>query len=143
MVLAGWIALACAEGDKDGAVEDSATAGSEDTGDATTLTGTTLQEVQDQVFTPSCALSYCHDTDAVDRPRLVEGLAWGDLVGQPSSQLPGPILVVPGQPTNSYVVMKLNGVAGIYGAPMPYGGDLHPTLITLVEKWISDGALDN
>lgn len=137
-----WIALGCADGD-DEAVGTADTASADDTGDATTFTGTTLQEVQDQVFTPSCALSYCHAADAVGRPRLVEGLAWGDLVGQPSSQLPGPILVVPGEPTNSYLVMKLNGVPGIYGARMPFGGDLHPTLITLVEKWISDGALDN
>lgn len=117
------------------------------TSDSETATVTedmvTLSEVQTQVFTPSCALAHCHDAEAQDRPVLVAGSAWSEIVGVESSAVNGAILVVPGEPTSSYLAMKLNGTTGIDGARMPFGGSLDPTLVTLVEKWILGGALDN
>jgi hypothetical protein len=136
-----------------GACGKDAADGTADTGPATetsptdpTATGelTTLTEVQGQVFTPSCAQSYCHDADAPStRPRLTPEHAYGDLVNQGASGVPGAILVVPGEPTNSYLIMKLQGIPGIDGSQMPLGVNMDPLLITLVEKWILEGALDN
>lgn len=118
-----------------------------DTGGTGSVTVTenevTLSEVQKRVFTPSCALANCHDAAAPRTPHLVEGQSWSELVGVQSAVIPSATPVVPGEPTNSYLVLKLNGTIGIAGVQMPFGTNMDPTLVTLVEKWILAGALDN
>ncbi len=58
---------------------------------------------------------------------------------------PGATLVIPGDPDNSYLVKKLEGSADIAGQRMPRGNG--PFLIegqmTVIRKWIQDGAQNN
>ena len=44
------------------------------------------------------------------------------LVGVPSNEESGLLRVKPGVPDSSYIVLKLEGSAGIVGAQMPFGG---------------------
>lgn len=100
----------------------------------------TFAEVQSQAF-QGCALSTCHgsgtggltlDGTAADYDRLVGVAAVGD-----SSQT----LVVAGDADASYLVAKLEDVAGITGASMPPGSAMSADTIQLVRDWIDGGAL--
>jgi hypothetical protein len=69
-----------------------------------------------------------------------------NLVGVASSEAPGFMRVVAGDPANSYMLAKIKGVAGdgpFMGTPsqMPLGGPpLSADNIALVEEWIAQGA---
>ncbi len=75
---------------------------------------------------------------------LVGDVAIGFLVGQPSQEVPTIMRVAPGDPDNSYVVMKLEGTHighGGSGAQMPFGAPpLDPQQIAKVRQWIAAGA---
>lgn len=75
---------------------------------------------------------------------LVGDVAIGFLVGQPSLEAPTIMRVAPGDPDNSYVVMKLEGTHihhGGTGAQMPFGAPpLDPKQIAKVRQWIAAGA---
>ena len=49
-------------------------------------------------------------------------VAYNNLVNAPSRQKPGAMLVVPGDPDNSYLIQKLEGRAGIAQLRMPRNG---------------------
>ena len=52
--------------------------------------------------------------------------------------------IAPGDPTNSYVIQKLEGVSTISGVRMPAGGPyLSQATINQVAAWISAGAQNN
>ena len=66
------------------------------------------------------------------------------LVGVASTEQPSLERVKPNDPVNSYVILKLQGAAGITGSRMPLGGPyLTSTQITMIESWISAGAPNN
>jgi hypothetical protein len=49
-----------------------------------------------------------------------------------------------GDPDNSYLIRKLEGLAGISGSRMPLGGPfLDQATIDQVRSWISNGAPNN
>ncbi|MFN7142154.1 MAG: hypothetical protein ACK4YP_00135, partial [Myxococcota bacterium] len=76
-----------------------------DTGDAP---APTLTQVQAEILTPSCAFSTCHGGGgggAADLD-LSDGRSHAELVGVESTDAPGEILVVPGDPDASYLVKK-------------------------------------
>jgi hypothetical protein len=103
--------------------------------------GATLDEIQDGVFTPTCATANCHTganpsggldlTDAdTSHTALFNVASNGD---------PTILRVAPGLPNDSYLVQKLEGTAG--GAQMPLGGaPLDATEIAAIRQWITDGA---
>lgn len=98
----------------------------------------TFDEVQSQIFTPSCALSGCHAN--VQQPILNAGVSFDNIVGVRAST--GINYVEPGDPDNSYIVNKVEGV-GISGSRMPLGGaPLSTSNIQLLRDWISAGALE-
>lgn len=76
---------------------------------------------------------------------LVEGTAFGALVGRPSVLKPGETFVVPGDPDNSYLVKKLEGAAGINGLRMPRnnGPFLTEGQMLVIRRWITAGAANN
>lgn len=76
---------------------------------------------------------------------LVEGSAYGALVGRPAINKPGATFVIPGDPDNSYLVQKLEGTAGIVGLRMPRnaGPFLTEGQMLVIRKWIKDGAANN
>jgi mono/diheme cytochrome c family protein len=104
----------------------------------------TFSEVQDNVFTPTCATSGCHrGAGAPQGLQLDEANSYGLLVGVASSEDPGVLRVAAGDPNNSYLIQKLEGTASV-GGQMPLNGTpLEQSVIDIVRQWISDGAIDD
>lgn len=106
----------------------------------------TLTEIQDQVFTPSCAFSSCHGASSpASQLDLTAGAAWAEIVGVESVDNPGQTLVVAGDPDASYLVTKCTeGAEELVGEPMPDGSaGLDNERLTLLRAWVTDGAQDN
>ena len=102
--------------------------------------GVTFDEIQANVFTPSCATTGCH---AGGTPagglNLQAGQAFGSLVSIASSNPNCAALrVSPGDPNNSCLIERLEGTV----APqMPFGGPaLAQSDIDDIRQWITDGA---
>ena len=104
----------------------------------------TLSSIQREIFTPRCA--GCHTGSGRFLPavqNLTDGNAYASLVGVPSIERPTEIKVVPGDPANSYLIKKLEGV-GISGARMPFNGTpLTDGQILVIRRWIEIGAPNN
>ena len=106
----------------------------------------TLSMIQAQIFDSSCTT--CH-TDVGRTPaaglNVKSGSAFANLVGVPSSGLPGAVRVIAGNPNSSYLVQKLEGAAGIAGLRMPRNGPPYLTdaQVKMIRDWIAAGALNN
>lgn len=105
----------------------------------------TLSSIQENVFSPSCALSGCH---AGPNPQqgmdLSAGAAHDNIVNVPSNEQPDLDRVEPGQPDASYLIHKIEGRATIVGQRMPLGREpLSQDEIDALRAWIADGAPDN
>lgn len=106
----------------------------------------TLSQLQAQIFGPIC--SGCHSGVGTTLPgvqNLTSAAAThASLVGVASIEQPGLDRVKAGDPTNSYVIHKLEGAAGITGSRMPLGGPyLSQAQIDQISSWITAGALNN
>ena len=106
---------------------------------------TTLTAIQDQIFTPSCAFSGCHDTASASAGLdLSAGQAYGALVDVPSSQIFLRLRVEPGRPDDSYLVQKIRGASSINGGRMPLGAPpLSADEIAGIVEWVENGARDD
>ncbi len=105
----------------------------------------TLSQIQNQVFTPSCARVGCHD-NAPGQAGLIllAGLARANIVNVPSSQQPALSRVAPGNAEASYLVGKIRSDATITGARMPISAaPLSQGQIDGIIEWINSGAPDN
>jgi hypothetical protein len=98
-----------------------------------------FQSIQDNVFTAIC--SACHaGANAPLGLRLDAGNSYALLVGVPSAESPSTLRIKPGDPDNSYLVMKIEGRAAV-GGRMPLGGPpLSASTIAEIRQWITDGA---
>lgn len=103
-----------------------------------------LAWLQQHVLSPSCATAMCHsgDAPAVDLS-LEAGEAYANLVNKGASTASGWIRVVPGSPTESYLMVALGRAPG----PMPEDGFMplgSPALcgakLDAVARWITAGA---
>ncbi len=96
--------------------------------------------IQDNVFTPIC--TRCHiGASAPEGLQLDAAHSYSLLVGVPSVEQPSVLRVDPGDPTNSYLIQKLEGLSTISGAQMPLGGPYLPqSTIDVIAQWITDGA---
>jgi hypothetical protein len=101
----------------------------------------TFTRVQNEIFTPSCAALGCHDPLGRQQGlNLRSGTAYGQIVGVPSTEMPGLRRVAPNDPANSYLYRKITG-AGITGDRMPQASPpLSDAQIKLVRDWIRRGA---
>ena len=105
----------------------------------------TLDALQANVFTPSCAFSGCHTGPTGNSLPAGMDLSTADasfasLVGMASLQQPSLERVTANDPDNSYLVQKVEGTAS-GGQRMPLGGGvLDQALISDIRQWISDGA---
>jgi hypothetical protein len=72
-------------------------------------------------------------------------VAYNNLVNAPSRQKPGAVLVIPGDPENSYLIQKLEGRSGIVQLQMPRNGPpfLTEGQILVIRTWIERGANNN
>jgi uncharacterized protein (TIGR03118 family) len=109
----------------------------------------TLTQLQTQIFTPIC--SGCHTGVGTTLPgaqNLTAGHTFASIVGVASLEQPSLLRIKPNDPTNSYLLQKIEGVPGITGSRMPFGCPtttpcLDQATIDLVKTWISQGALNN
>jgi hypothetical protein len=99
-----------------------------------------FQSIQDNVFTPIC--SKCHiGASAPEGLQLDAEHSYNLLVGVPSVEQPSLLRVKPGDPDDSYMVHKIEGLAGIDGGQMPLGETPLPqATIDAIRQWITDGA---
>jgi hypothetical protein len=99
-----------------------------------------FQSIQDNVFTPICA--QCHiGASAPEGLQLDAGHSYNLLVGVPSAEQPSLLRVKAGDPDNSYMVHKIEGLAGISGGQMPLGEKPLPqATMDAIRQWITNGA---
>lgn len=99
-----------------------------------------FQSIQDNVFTPICAK--CHiGASAPEGLQLDAGHSNNLLVGVASVEQPNLLRVKPGDPDNSYLVHKIEGLSGITGGVMPLGETPLPqATIDVIRQWITAGA---
>jgi methionine-rich copper-binding protein CopC len=99
-----------------------------------------FQSIQDNVFTPICVP--CHSGPAAPQGLQLDAThSYALLVGVPSVEVAGVLRVDPGMPDQSYIVMKLEGAAGIVGGQMPLGeAPLPQSTIDVIRQWIGAGA---
>ena len=76
---------------------------------------------------------------------LLDGRSYQQLVGRTSLGKPGAILVIPGDPDNSYIVKKLERAPDIVGERMPRnnGPFLTEGQMRVIRRWIAEGAANN
>jgi hypothetical protein len=110
----------------------------------------TLSSIQASIFSASDSSSrlacvQCH-TNVGRTPaagiNLIAGQSYASLVGRNSTAKAGAVLVVPGDPDNSYLLDKLNGASSIVGLRMPRnnGPFLTAGQISIIRRWIQLGA---
>lgn len=104
----------------------------------------TLNSIQANIFTPTCALSGCHAGAAPQEGlNLSAGQARQNLVDVASRQVPDLLRVNPGNANDSYLVIKLEGGGRMAPgtARMPFGAaPLTSQQIGVVREWINAGA---
>jgi len=119
---------------------------SDPTADTRTITvaaaGATFTEVQQQIFTASCAFSGCHGgSSPAQGMDLRAGAAFANIVNVSSSEQPSLDRIEPSDPDNSYLYLKVLGDSSISGVRMPRGGPmLSQNLLDLLRDWIERGA---
>ena len=104
---------------------------------------TLFEQVQTSVFRRHCAAAPCHDmVEPGGELSLTPNEAYGELVNVPAAQDPGLLRVTPGDPSASYLWIKLGSGPFADGVRMPSG---EPTLpdedLSLIREWIEAGAL--
>jgi hypothetical protein len=103
----------------------------------------TYTRVQDEVFTPRCALSGCHlgpASLAQEGMVLSSGVAYDNVVMVRANQNPSIFRVTPGDPSNSYLWRKITAGQPIVGDRMPQTGSITEEQRQLVTDWILRGA---
>jgi hypothetical protein len=104
----------------------------------------TLTEVQDQVLTPSCVFTTCHDSAAGGGLNLTKGKSYSSLVGVAAFGAASKTRVVAGNSQQSYLIEKLTSASPASGVQMPQGGDPLPAAkLEMIKSWIEAGAKDN
>jgi hypothetical protein len=103
----------------------------------------TFTRVQNEVFTPKCALSGCHlgpASLAQEGLVLTSGVAYDSIVMVRANQNPSIFRVTPGDATNSYLWRKIAPGQVIVGDRMPQTGSITEAERQLVTDWILRGA---
>ena len=113
---------------------------------ATAPTVTFSTQIQAQILNPACVP--CHTDDGRTPSgglNLKTGSAHGQLVNIASGAKAGAVRVIPGNPSGSYLVQKLEGAADIVGLRMPRNGPPYLTdaQVALIRQWIQNGAPNN
>jgi hypothetical protein len=100
----------------------------------------TFDSIQANVFEQVC--EHCHaGANAPAGLRLDAANSYAMLVGVASVERPAILRVAPGDPSNSYLIQKLEGTAAA-GERMPAGLPALPQSdINVIRQWITDGAL--
>jgi Big-like domain-containing protein len=110
---------------------------------------TTLTELQVTFFTPIC--STCHTGGGTSLPasqNLTAGNSFSNIVNVASVEKPSLDRIKPNDPTNSYLIQKIEGASGIVGEQMPFGCASDNSCLTQAQinefiSWVNSGAPNN
>jgi uncharacterized protein (TIGR03118 family) len=142
----GTVSLTAKATDADGNVGTSAAA-SATVGNQSSTPQVTLSQLQTQVFTPIC--SGCHTGIGSSLPgvqNLTAGHTYASIVNVPSIEQPNLLRIKPNDPSNSYLIQKIEGAPGISGSRMPFGCGsssdpcLDQATINMFIQWVNEGA---
>jgi hypothetical protein len=107
----------------------------------------TIDSIQQNVLTPGCAASACHDrvTRGGELDLSNAQVSFDSMVGvgakNPVAKANGWLLVKPNDPARSFLVRKLIGPGVGEGEAMPsVSQELNPYYVDLIERWIEEGA---
>ena len=113
----------------------------------------TFSSIQQEIFNTTdasgrLACTNCHSNVGRNPSgglNLLSGLSYASLVGVSSTGKPGAVRVIPGDPDNSYIIHKLEGLSDIVGVRMPRGNGpfLTDGQILVIKRWIANGAPNN
>ena len=117
---------------------DDSTVGPDGDGEGV-LTEATLAQVS-EVFAVSCALSGCHSGGEPAADMSLEGDFAARIIGVASGQRPDLKLVDPGNPDDSYLLIKVRGDDEIVSQRMPPGQVLPAEQVEIIRAWIASGA---
>jgi hypothetical protein len=127
------------DGQPIGSSSGSSGSGSSGSGSSGTVTAD-FESIQENVFTPIC--SPCHSGASAPQGLMLDAAhSYNLLVGVPSNEVPTLDRVKAGDPTDSYIIVKLTNGAGIVGNQMPLGEKPLPAAtIAAISQWITNGA---
>ncbi len=99
-----------------------------------------FESIQENVFTPIC--SPCHSGASAPEGLMLDAAhSYNLLVGVPSNEVPTFDRVKPGDPSQSYIIIKLTDGVGIVGNQMPLNEKPLPAAtIAAISQWITNGA---
>ncbi len=98
----------------------------------------TIEQVQAEVFTPSCTFSRCHVGATPAGQLALDADSRTQLVGVSSVQRPDTLRVAAGAPDSSYLLDKILGRnLADQTTLMPPSAALEPERIELVRDWIA------
>lgn len=99
-----------------------------------------FSEIQEKIFTPSCATAGCHSNGGVSP--VLAGNSYQNIVNRQSSA--GIDYIEPNDPDNSYLIRKILGSDGISGSRMPLNrSPLSETETEAIINWVEEGAENN
>lgn len=102
----------------------------------------TLANVQEEVFTLSCAFSTCHgDAQEAELGLTDEATSAAELINVEAFEIPGEIRVIPGDSEGSLLYQVLEADVGVV-RKMPVNSQVTPDQAALVAAWIDAGAPD-
>jgi len=132
-------ALACGGGDSPG----TPTGPGGDTNDRVVKQDPSFSaDIQEIFVRKGCTASSCHGSSLSGGLDLRSSAAHASLVGVAAVGETG-VRVIPGDPQNSYLVIKLEGRQS-FGARMPLTGSVLDNIdITNVRNWVTQGAKNN
>jgi hypothetical protein len=106
----------------------------------------TLAQIQDEIFTPTCATPFCHDSASANAGLVLDAeSAYAQLVDVApttfSANAQGLLRVAAGDPSRSFLLVKIEGPPPDQGSRMPLGlPALTADQIDLIRLWIEQGA---
>jgi uncharacterized protein YceK len=109
-------------------------------------TAFTFTQIQQQIFTPTCAKAGCHAASTAQEGLILDaGRSYSLLVRHAATEQSALNRVEPGSPDASYLILKLRGDPSISGLRMPQDGPpfLTAAQIDGIAGWIRAGAPNN
>lgn len=113
------------------------------TPDETIISDPSFSQHIQPIFDNNCALALCHVAGTITELDLSQGVAYNNIVNIDSGQDQSFKIVLPGNSTDSWLVMKIEG-RQTAGLRMPPSADpLSDVRIQNIKNWVDRGAKDN
>lgn len=96
-----------------------------------------LEALMHDIFVPTCSSGRCHTAGIAFGGLILDADVVENTVGVVSRGAPPRVLVVAGNPNESYLVEKLESDTPAAGARMPATGTLPPRDIARIRAWIT------